>query len=193
MSNRNHFKLVFYHRSNRKWVLAADYLERHQKGISDWIPDIEYTGLSLLADGKEWVLEYRSVGRYPDVIPQLDAIASRLRSGKEALLRTAVEDVPEGIYFLFEPEAEKVLISLLYLYDEKVFMHYPVPDPGPSAAELYAYVNTHKKSLLSPEAAFGYRFIRLSFPKTILIAELEREAAIGREILLLPHFANRDD
>jgi hypothetical protein len=193
MDNVNHFKLVFYHRGKRKWVLAADYLEQHQKGISDWVPDIEYMGLSLVVDGKEWILEYRSVGRYPDLIPQLDATAARLRAGKEALLRTAVEDVPEGIYFLFEPKTEEVLISLLYLYDEKVFIQYPIPDPSPSAAELYAYVNAHKKSLLSPEAAFGYRFIRLPFPKTTLIEDLEREAAVGREILALSHFANRDE
>lgn len=193
MDKRYHVKLVFYHRDKRKWVMAADYLDRHQTGIPGWVPDIEYTGLSLVADGKEWVLEHRSVGRYPDVIPQLHAVAARLRAGKEALLRTAVEDVPEGIYFLFEPEAEEVFISLLYLYDEKVFMHYPIPDPGSSAAELYAYVDAHKEFLLSPEAAFGYRFTRLPFPKTTLIADLEQEAAVGREILALPHFANRDE
>jgi hypothetical protein len=201
MNHPNHFRLAFYNGEKREFVMAERYLELRKQGNTEWRPHLEYTGLSLMVEGKEWVLPYRGVGAYADLIPQLAAARARLIAGKTALIRTAVDDSAEGIYFLFELEAveqkftptsalkttsKQVLISLIYIYDEEFFMHYPWPDQNETATRLYQYVENNKEYLLSPAAAASYRFTRVGFPFEDLCAALDCEVKVGDEILTLP-------
>jgi hypothetical protein len=187
-TDRYRFELSFYRRSDKAFVSAAEYLDSYRRGDVDWTPDVEYIGLSLVVDGQEWTLRRRGMGRYPKLIPQLAAVSSRVSDGRAALLRTAVEDVDIGTYFLFEPRSDHIFISLFYITDTDFFCCYPIPDASIGANELYEYVRTNRAFLLSAEAGDGYRFNELPFPREQLIAALAREVEVGRSILSLPEF-----
>ena len=187
-ADRYRFELSFYRRSDKTFVSAAEFLDGYRRGEVEWIPDIESVGLSLVIDAQEWTLRRRGMGRYPDLIPQLAAVSSRVSDGRAALLRTAVEDVDIGTYFLFEPRADRVLISLFYITDTDFFCCYPVPDASIGAHELHEYVRTNRAFLLSAESSDGYRFNELPFPREELVAALAREVEVGRSILSLPEF-----
>ena len=185
---RSRFELAFFRRPEKTFVSAAEYLDLYRQGEIDWVPNIESTGLSLVVDGKEWTLHRRGMGRYPDLIPQLAGVRDRLNHNLAALLRTAVDDVDIGSYFLFEPHADRVLISLFYISETDVFSLYPIPDADPRSGALYDYVRTRRRILLSPESTDAYRFTELPFPKPQLIEALEREVTVGDSILRLPQF-----
>ena len=186
----NKFYLAFENRETRCWETAETYLEKRQQGLGKWKPSLVNVGLSLQVYGQEWVLDQRSVGLYPKLLPQLEECSTRLCMGQKALIRTAMDDEAIGIYFLFEPKSTKVMISLLNIYDEDIYTLYPVPDPSPTAAKLYAYITDNKELLLSEVSPYVYQFSRVPFPKTELIEALDREAAIGHQIMALPEFAN---
>ena len=185
---RNRFELAFFRRPEKTFVSATEYLDLYRHGDVDWVPDIESTSLSLVVEGKEWTLHRRGMGRYPDLIPQLAAVRDRLNLGLAALLRTAVDDVDIGTYFLFEPHTDRIAISLFYISETDAFSLYPIPDGDPRSGALYDYVRTHRRILLSPESTDAYRFTELPFPKPQLLEALEREVTVGDSILRLPQF-----
>lgn len=192
-SSHNDFRLEFYRSADRQFVSCEEYLNRYRAGDTGWTPSLEYMNLSLVVAGKEWTRNRRGAGRYPDLLPQLSAVCRRLQQGDVALLRTAVEDTDVGTYFLFEPKAWEVSISLFYIADENFYIRYPIPDPGPNAAALYEYVRVQRASLLVPETNLAYRFTELPFPRDQLIAAMKREIIVGYGILALPPYATSED
>jgi hypothetical protein len=191
--NHNDFRLEFYRSEDKQFVSCEEYLNRYRQGDTGWTPSLEYMNLSLVVAGKEWTLNRRGVGRYPDLIPQFSALCQRLGQGITGLLRTAVEDADIGTYFLFEPKADQVLISLFYIVDENFYITYPVPDSSPQAAALYEYVRIHRDSLLAAETSPGYCFSELRFPANQLIAALEREINVGNAMLGLAPYASSEN
>lgn len=187
IADYNYFGFAFYNKVKKAYVTAAEFLALYRRGDTSWMPDIEFTGLSLVVAREEWTLRRRSVGRYPDLIPQLEAISSRLSQDRVALLRTAVDDSNEGTYFLFEPRLDKVLISLFYIQDKQFFAVYPIPDAH--SEKLYDYVHTYRSLLLSSEEDSAmYQFNELPFPTDELIQNIDREIEVGKNILSLPYY-----
>lgn len=168
-----------------KSVLSLEfYLELHNEGAADWVPEPPLT-LLLLDDGEERLLPANPFGDLEIIVQQLEAVADRLESGHDALMRTAHHG--SGRFFLFEPMPRTVCVSDIgYLPDPYGSFYALKRSPSliveyPDQFEiLYAYVAANRATL-APR--WPYFPPRLTLPKATLIYAMRREARLGRKLL----------
>ena len=138
---------------------------------------IEDAGVAVF-DG-EWNLG--SPGLLADEFEQAGRL---LRSGRPALVRSAIFDASVVPFFYFEPgDAGSTLVSCLFL-DGELGMLWPLPSGGPDARSLYDHLASQLERLLSAQPDYPGVLRRVSLPSAALEDDMEllvREArAIAR-------------
>jgi hypothetical protein len=161
-----------------------------RRGVDGWVPldealaapdvdlEDELTTLAVTVDGRDHFAQAIGVGPLARFVAELPQAADRLERGTWALLRSAVEDGPGGTFWLLEPDAAgTVSVTIAVAPDEPWAWSYP-DEPGADA--LYAEVETHRDAMVASGARHGFESPAL--PLDVLVADLRREADVGREL-----------
>ncbi len=163
----------------------SEYLLLRDKGTVTWQPDIEQCSVFLAVDGKELVASDWSLGNLMLIVLQCEEVYRRLKEGQEAIIHSGVleSSVP---YLLFEPQDNhETLLSLFLISDSKAGFAFPIDHITGDSQDLWSYVREHREQLLSPPTAAPDYFTRVPCPSDELVAALERETALGRQLLEL--------
>jgi hypothetical protein len=171
--------LALYHVRAAEPMRAADFFAMSAEERAG-VPGFENIGLAVLAEDREALAYRRSFGPLRALVPQLEPARQRLLAGEPTLIRSGVDDTPDGWYLLFEPEAnDRVRVALLCAVGPQS-RWFPV---GEHARAIYDFVAAQREALI----AAGRRpfELALSLSKPALEAALSREAGVGAELLRL--------
>ncbi len=118
----------------------------------NWVPALEKTLLIFDALREDQNMEINKFGLLDFLVPQLKEVIVQLRSGKDALLRTAGDYGAR--FFLFELKNSKVYFSILGIFPDPLKTYYPLTnspvyttDEVDQKAELYTYLEQNKETL----------------------------------------------
>ncbi|HSJ54900.1 MAG TPA: hypothetical protein VLC52_14250 [Anaerolineae bacterium] len=179
------FRLAVYDEEDEEnKLLLEDYLRLRQAGTVDWDPSLENSGLSLVCQGREWLLDHWNTGQINLLILQVEEAVRRLKEGRETIVRIGAIDSAGGPYLLLTPTDREVEISLFVIRDRRYYLDFPIEDVSGSAADLYAHLDQQRQELLEPVggAAGEKYFKRLRCPGQELLAEMQRAAQSGRDL-----------
>lgn len=160
-------------------------------GSSDWLPVDEvlaavgrdgrdafvpaYTTISVVAAGREHAAGF-SLGDLARVAAQLGPAADRLRAGQRALVRSAVEGVPEAVFVMLEPDDGEVVV-VLGATDANPWAWW-YPDDASVSDRLHDEVARHRDKMVARQP----RFEPARLARDGVIADLRRDAEAGARL-----------
>jgi len=178
------FQLAIYDRETGDLLTPiSEYLHLHREGTVTWQPDTEHCGVFLAVDGKELMADDWSLGDLKLIVLQCEAAYRRLVKGQEAIIRSGVLELSVP-FLLFEPQDNHAtLLSLFLIEDSKAGFAFPIDHITGDSQDLWSYMHEHREQLLSPPTAALDYFTRIPCPSDELVAALERETALGQQLL----------
>lgn len=144
--------------------------------------DLDDSTFRLVVGGRDLVGEAWNLGPLERMTAQFEAAAERLATGREALVRSAVEDQNEVPWFLFEPRARDVWVSAFVVPDRSLAGAFPIPVYASEQVDaVYRYVTANRVELLSRPGPDLFRDVRV--PRAPLLTAVRREVAAARVLL----------
>lgn len=173
-------RLALYRGASAEIITLADYLALEPGGRRACEVSPSWSTMSLVAGGDERWGAQLSLGALGLLVAQLPQARSRLEAGQRAVIRSAVFDVPQALFLLFEPEDGAAVATLAMTDELPATSWLPHEPPG---GQLYAFVEEHRQRLVDAGTAGGI------VPQTLglasLCADLAREAELGQQVVAL--------
>ena len=174
------FRLALYRGASGEWLPLDQVLDAL---TADTPLDVsaEHTTISVVAGGQEHLAGLVSFGSLPRLVNQLEPAADRLEQDAWALVRSAVLDVPHGIYLLLEPHSPTQDVAFSLAVTEELPWSGWFPDDDARGRELHGYVASHRDQMVADAEMYGIKPACLD--RTSLTAALRREAHLGRQLI----------
>jgi hypothetical protein len=158
-------------------VTVADALEQHRAGGAP--PMYPWATVVQLDDGTEHLGKRISFGSLRRFAVQLPLAADRVAAGALGIVRSAVLDVPQGNYLLFEPQRDEVRIGLAIANPSPWSTAFP--DGRPLSVERLLDGIESEKAVMLARAEHN-RFDPAVLPSSLVVESLRREGALGVEL-----------
>lgn len=178
------FSLLLYKGTGGDTVPVSDYLAEVRNSEPDWKPYLGMIAVDLTVAGTPLWPARVGMGDLARWTFQMEAASGALRRGERAIIRIPVDDAPVGGFFLMEPDADTVRISVVDVADPDTGYRYPVDREGRPVPEVYESVQAaFATSMGDGQTEGGLPGIHgVAFPRERLIDDLTREAKQGREL-----------
>ncbi len=164
-------------------IAMSDLLDCIDRG--DELPSVrnDHTTLLFRSGGRNWMPTQWVLGGLAGLAGQFGAAAERLRDGRSAVVRCAIDDMPNVDYLLFALSPPEITVSIFHPPAELRFVYPTSPAWGP---KLYDYVDAHldEFSGRALDSENPNDIAGATMPAEQLIEALDLQATLARDVIM---------